>query len=464
MWQRTFVQYKRQYEAESYCSGLDYGGYSDWRLPYRFELQSIVDYGRKRPAIDIGVFPGTPVSLFWTNTPDTLSPTQYDLIVDFSYGTVYRNYSASNASARCVRGMPKVISIWSYDRFVVSNHAGDNVIFDPVTDLTWQEEYFSSLTWAEALAYCEDLDYGGRQDWRLPNIQELSSLVNTSKRETAYDFPDIVVPEGVFYWSSTTYLRYTSQAFVMYFSDGNISSMIPKTAQLMARCVCDGHRPPAIDGDMDGDMDFDLEDDIVDEEQFFPDDYCTFNHCLPVIPTNQTACYNNDSAISCPGEAGTVTCGSVDFCGQDAQYPDNSRRYTCYNADGTTQNPCLGMAYMHEVVTDSLTGLMWQRIFAEEMPWQKAMDYCDSLDYAGYSDWRLPNRFELQSLVDYGRSDPAIDISAFPLWPLTSFWSSSTGAYPNSYWYVHFQRGSVELAFTGSINTSKYARCVRSGM
>ncbi len=68
-------------------------------------------------------------------------------------------------------------------------------------------------------------------------------------------------------------------------------------------------------------------------------EFCEYNACWHVPPTNQTACYNNSSSISCPGTPGTESCGATEFCGQDSQYEDNERTYTCYNANGSVQTP-----------------------------------------------------------------------------------------------------------------------------
>lgn len=69
-------------------------------------------------------------------------------------------------------------------------------------------------------------------------------------------------------------------------------------------------------------------------------------------------------------------------------------------------------------VTDNATGLMWMKDDnGKGLNWQKALELADSLNnikYKGYSDWRLPNAKELQSIIDYTRSpdftnSPAID-------------------------------------------------------
>ena len=66
-------------------------------------------------------------------------------------------------------------------------------------------------------------------------------------------------------------------------------------------------------------------------------------------------------------------------------------------------------------ISDLATGLMWQLADdGQTRNWQEALAYSEALDLAGYSDWRLPNVKELQSIVDYTRSvkttqSPAID-------------------------------------------------------
>ena len=52
---------------------------------------------------------------------------------------------------------------------------------------------------------------------------------------------------------------------------------------------------------------------------------------------------------------------------------------------------------------------MWQQAAAPSTyTWEQAKAYCPTLTLAGHSDWRLPTRIELVSLVDFGRSAPAI--------------------------------------------------------
>ena len=115
-------------------------------------------------------------------------------------------------------------------------------------------------------------------------------------------------------------------------------------------------------------------------------------------------------------------------------------------------------------VTDLSTGLMWQQDTASgSYTWEGALSYTESLTLAGYDDWRLPNPKELQSIVDYGSLNPAIDIDFFPNTNSYRYWLGSTGApYPyfDDAWYVDFLHGHVG---DGHKTTNHYVRCVRGG-
>lgn len=89
------------------------------------------------------------------------------------------------------------------------------------------------------------------------------------------------------------------------------------------------------------------------------------------------------------------------------------------------------------VVQDEQTSLVWQGCeaglsgsecegVAEEMIWSQAVSYCDELDWGAYRDWYLPDRYEIDSIVNRENSPPTIDIVAFPGTSDTSFWSSSS--------------------------------------
>jgi hypothetical protein len=129
-------------------------------------------------------------------------------------------------------------------------------------------------------------------------------------------------------------------------------------------------------------------------------------------------------------------------------------------------------------VTDTATGLMWAQCSqgqsgaacaignATGMTWSAALSAAvtaNSSGYKGYIDWRLPNKNELESIVDISvATNPAINLTAFPATPASSvYWSSTTYApYPAYAWGVIFNVGYTYAANKASGHS---VRLVRSG-
>ena len=112
-------------------------------------------------------------------------------------------------------------------------------------------------------------------------------------------------------------------------------------------------------------------------------------------------------------------------------------------------------------VTDNVTGLMWQQaVSTTTYTWAQAVAYCPTLSLASHSDWRLPSRIELVSIVDLGvTSGASINATYFPSTPTSSFWSSSPLAGSSSFaWVVFFNYGSTPF---GDVSSTFPVRCVR---
>ncbi|MDT8446586.1 MAG: DUF1566 domain-containing protein [bacterium] len=113
-----------------------------------------------------------------------------------------------------------------------------------------------------------------------------------------------------------------------------------------------------------------------------------------------------------------------------------------------------------QTVTDQATGLMWDQRETSTRTWQAALAYCEGLDHAGHTDWRLPNRNELESLVDDAKtSSPVIDTTAFPNAVSYYYWASTSHALNTS--------NALSVLFnSGYVNhlnktSNRYVRCVR---
>ena len=169
---------------------------------------------------------------------------------------------------------------------------------------------------------------------------------------------------------------------------------------------------------------------------------------LPDTGLNQ--CYNETEAVSCPVQG-------EDFFGQDGNFKTLSPTFVSMEINGD------------KIVKDANSNLMWMQATgdtntdgsiteADRTSWNGAKDFCENLDYAGYSDWRLPELFELSLIANYGKSNPIIDTSFFQCFSST-YWSSTANAnFEDHYWYMDFYTGNT---YWGAESDDFYVRCVR---
>ncbi len=118
-----------------------------------------------------------------------------------------------------------------------------------------------------------------------------------------------------------------------------------------------------------------------------------------------------------------------------------------------------------ESVYDDITDLTWQDnsvVASKKRKWSAAVDDCENLDFAGVQDWRLPDIYELYSIVDLNAYDPAITLAFFHNTASYHYWSSHVDVNnPSNVWAVDFKQGNVKSYATG--NNYRNVRCVRSG-
>lgn len=113
--------------------------------------------------------------------------------------------------------------------FCVVAHAAsfsDNAngtITDTTTELVWQQTSDSSTrTWQQSLDYCNDLSLAGQNDWRLPNIKELESIVDVTAVAPTINIGYFPATNASSYWSSTSYGDSTGKAWHVGFDYGGI--------------------------------------------------------------------------------------------------------------------------------------------------------------------------------------------------------------------------------------------------
>lgn len=120
---------------------------------------------------------------------------------------------------------------------------GNGTITDNATGLVWDENLaFIRTSLTDAINHCNALNLAGRK-WRLPNINELSSLLDISKSSPPTinntTFPNTAFS---FYWSSTTRSQSSDKAWFIHFGDGNMDtyrydSQSSKSYSNRVRCV-----------------------------------------------------------------------------------------------------------------------------------------------------------------------------------------------------------------------------------
>ncbi len=96
---------------------------------------------------------------------------------------------------------------------------GDGTVSDLTTGLMWQQDSVQGISWKDGLAYCSDLQLGGYSDWRLPDVNELISLVDYSQSSPSID-ESYFTNTSTHYWSSTTYPSDPRKAYHVCFLRG----------------------------------------------------------------------------------------------------------------------------------------------------------------------------------------------------------------------------------------------------
>jgi hypothetical protein len=227
LWQKKHNPVRvNRVKAENVCNKMVLGGYRDWRLPSIKELFSIADFSGvtgQRYFIN---------SIFDLEPPDasilrgdrfasthsvemmgqTWSSTSYvgpimnrraphSFFFNFLDGRI-KNAPTNGRNGlfyRCVRG-----DEWGHNRFEDNL---DKTVTDHFSALMWQQvDSGKSRNWQGAISYCENMELAGHDDWRLPNIKELQSIVDYRRNDPAIDanFFKQQDKQGWF-WSSTTH-------------------------------------------------------------------------------------------------------------------------------------------------------------------------------------------------------------------------------------------------------------------
>ena len=257
-------------EAFEFIESLNndrYAGFSDWRLPNRRELFSIVSHSHINPSLPpdhpfLNVFQG----YYWSANTCARLPDQA-WYVHFGGAKVYRGMKHASNMVWPVRGVVNETSgvyctgqrlchdaagnqfpcgendmqhralvsgiVWPSPRFVLS---GD-VAADRLTGLSWtrkasRENRF--FTWPEALVEIDRMNREKRfgcNNWRMPEIREIETLADLGSHSPALPMDHPFHDVSDFYWSGTTSMYEKRYAWAFYMKDGAVGVGFKENAE-----------------------------------------------------------------------------------------------------------------------------------------------------------------------------------------------------------------------------------------
>jgi hypothetical protein len=322
---------------------------------------------------------------------------------------------------------------WPSPRF---SDNGDQTVTDNLTGLMWTKDgkspgpaYCSGGVWQQwdqalstYLSCINAIPYLGHNDWRLPNVNELESLVNAGQSNVAtwLNTQGFSNAQGNNYWSSTSSSSDTSKAFSVDLSTGYIYANGKGVSAFIWLVRAGQNAAPAN---------------------------------LP--KTGQTVCYNaSGTVISCinTGQDGELQNGVV---WPSPRFSDNG----------------------NQTVTDNITGLIWTRDGNAPGPagcspsvtknWAGALTYVSCLNtnnYLGHTDWRIPNKKELSSLYSYSHTETAswLNTQGFSNVQAHWYWSSTTLTSSTSVAWIVDMSNSFGVYYDNKTDTI-YVWPVRAG-
>jgi len=478
--------------AENYCKKLKDGGHNDWRLPNIDELRTLIKNhpgtqtgGTCKISKKAGKLSGEEwttdcngkdginfsklgaTGIFWSSSVVSNDSTS-NWAVNFDNGTIYSK-DEGIGSAHCVRDAKENLQstkagdlLWSETAIKTKSEVDAQTAktdvaqakaeteeakteakkqpTQPITavqkssggtrigNLEWSDRSSNEMTWSIAKGYCAKLNEGGHSDWRLPNIDELRTLLITdrvssrckvSERNNCLSLQDCwscssCVAKGVRYSDSRK-----CKDWGTYYADGRYSKLGDGNVWLWSSSILS---------------------------------------------------FNNDHAWGVNFGGGFV--------------------YGYYMAGGGGNVRCVrgeNNQTTSQKTVPQRTTFEWSKRSRTDMKWSQAVNYCKNLNENGYSDWRLPTISELRTLIEHcpetqtgGKCSVTDNCLSYkdcrntPCkgcdYPLNGqyysrlgdterLWSSSViSDRPDKAWNVHFYFGYVDDISKGY---DDYVRCVR---
>ena len=287
-------------DAKKWCKNLDEGDFNDWRLPNVDEARTLIKNcpktepsgsckaSEKRGCLSENCFESCSCTMKIEDNYNILT-TYYSKLDDefmwtsssgeenhvihlgFQWGSVSNEYYDGwiYYEARCVRDLNHGTSPKNLTQAASQSETSAKKESSETTkigNLLWSSNASDKMKWNSAVKYCKNLNEGGYSNWRLPNIDELRTLIqNCSGTESggacrASEKNDCLSSEcwtsedctscagdsskkysklgdTDWYWSSSTFSDNTESAFGVNFDNGIVGKQLRKTHYYKVRCV-----------------------------------------------------------------------------------------------------------------------------------------------------------------------------------------------------------------------------------
>jgi hypothetical protein len=294
-------------------------------------------------------------------------------------------------------------------------------IIDNLTGLMWSAnpiDFSLPRVWSEAVIIPPQINQCGFADWRLPNVNELQSLINAEQPDSAtwlfsqgFIFPNST---NLPYWTSTSSaINPTVNAWVVDMVDGSV--FLDNKGFTYFLWPVRGTSNPSPPADIPPGQ-------IAETGQITI--YATYDDAyFAITPTLNVG-------VPWPTPRFTRTfCNSSGPCAEQL-------------VDCDLNSP--------DVVTDNLTGIVWAENANLDgvKTWTNALTFTEDMTVCGFVDWRLPNSKELFSLIDRSKQGPALP-TGHPFTNVQSalndlYWSSTTYAFnPTGAWTIDMLIGGL---------------------
>ena len=472
IWQKSYYENTTTWQdALDYCKNLTYAGFSDWRVPNKNELVSILNVDNYLPATDFPDVPSDNSLYFWTSS--TRLYNSYAWGIGFASGDAGGSGKVSaNDYVRCVRSETcnGGAGIWNGTECV--NPCGNNYFWNGKecvspcgTDSCADVEHSSGCIAISTTDYSCGCAEG--YIWHDSECIPVSPATICTGQDKCYNnSEEISCPAkgAEFFGQDSQYAAFGFCAPKKFVIDSTVED--EKTV-------------------IDSNTGLEWQYTVKNTSYYWEDadNYCrgltyagktgwrlpTRKEFYSIVDNGRTNPptdpeYFNDTrkfwTSKVYAQENSTSKWYLDFSNGSSGVDKSTKKYArCVRGTDLPDAVLVPSTVDGEdIITDTTSGLIWQKTYLSNKTWKEALDYCENLTYANYSDWRLPNLNELFSLINDDKFSPASDLTNVAKQPYWTSTSSMTSI--NEALYINFYGGSIG-ASAKTTSGSRYVRCVR---